>query len=336
MPKEQYRVAIVGMGSIARAHVKAMSQTDRVNLVAACDVSQNSIDRFKSQFKIEHTYLDIDQMLAEEDIDIVIICTWGKFHESVGRQIAQSRCPRAILCEKPFTQTAEEAVRLVEAAEDNGVLIAEAFKFRHHPMHLKAKELLSSGVIGSPRSVLSTFCWGSGAPLSARKPELNWRYSQEKGGGSIYDLACYNIHHARWIFGENAIEVIATQRPGLEVDDGADIQLIFPDNGIAQITVGFDAWRSQKFNILGTKGSIEADLAWNNENIPVELQYNSKDKTDLFHFAPVNQFILQIEHLCDVLDGTTDHRIPPLDSINQMRTIDAIYESFETRRAVTI
>ena len=137
MPKEQYRVAIVGMGSIARAHVKAMSQTDRVNLVAACDVSQNSIDRFKSQFKIEHTYLDIDQMLAEEDIDIVIICTWGKFHESVGRQIAQSRCPRAILCEKPFTQTAEEAVRLVEAAEDNGVLIAEAFKFRHHPMHLQ-------------------------------------------------------------------------------------------------------------------------------------------------------------------------------------------------------
>jgi xylose dehydrogenase (NAD/NADP) len=129
---------------------------------------------------------------------------------------------------------------------------------------------------------------------------------------------------------------MATQRPGLEVDDGANIQLIFPDGRIAQITVGFDTWHSQEFNILGTKGSLEADLVWNNENKPVRLKYNSKNKTDLFHFAPVNQLTLQLEHMYDVLDGKTDHRIPALDSINQMRTIDATYESFETRRAVPI
>ena len=333
---EPYRVALVGTGGISRAHATACSLTDRADLVTVTDVSQTSIDRFVTQFPVERTYLELDQMLASEEIDIAVICTWGVFHVDVGIQLAESGRVEAILCEKPFTQNAGDAVRLAGAAKKNKILIAEAFKFRHHPMHLRAKELIESGDIGQVKTVRSTFCTSSGAPVSDRKPELNWRWNREKGGGSIYDLACYNIHHARWIFGADPSEVFATQRPGIEVDDGANVQFIFPDGGIAQITVGFDTYQSQEFEILGTTGSLRADRAWNNENRPVWLDRESKGLTERHHFDPVHQFTLQLEHMCDVLDGKTDHRIPPENSIGQMKTIDAIYESFETRKAVRV
>jgi xylose dehydrogenase (NAD/NADP) len=329
-----YRVALVGTGGISRAHATACSQTDRAGLVAITDVSQESIDRFVTQFPVDNTYLSLDKMLADESIDIAVICTWGVFHAEIGQQLAESKQVKAILCEKPFTQNAQDAIRLASSANDNGILIAEAFKFRHHPMHLRAKELVESGNIGQAMTVRSTFCTSSGAPVSDRKPERNWRWNKEKGGGSIFDLACYNIHHARWIFGTDPIEVFATQRPGIEVDDGANVQFVFADGGIAQITVGFDTYQSQDFEILGTTGGLRTDRAWNNENRPVWLDHESKGRTERHHFEPVHQFTLQLEHMCDALDGKVPHRISPENSIGQMRTIDAIYESFETRRAV--
>ena len=331
-----YRVALVGTGGISRAHATACSLTDRADLVAVTDVSQDSIDRFVRQFPVERMYLELDRMLANESIDIAVICTWGVFHADLGCQLAESGRVNAILCEKPFTQMAPDAIRLVETAKRNDVLIAEAFKFRHHPMHLLEKEITESGEIGTLMSVRSTFCTSSGAPVSDRKPALNWRWNREKGGGSIYDLACYNIHHARWIFGADPVEVFATRRPGIEVDDGAAIQLIFPDGGIAQITVGFDTWSSQESEVIGTTGSLRTDRAWNNENRPVWLDHLSRGSTHRHHFEPVHQFTLQLEHMCDVLDGNTEHRIPAQNSIGQIQVIDAIYESFDTRKAVRL
>ena len=330
------RLAIVGTGGISRQHATAGALTGCAELVAICDVSEDSITHFVERFPVAAVYLELERMLANEQIDILVICTWGVHHAEVGRKIAESRRVRAILCEKPFTQTEREAVKLVESAKKNGVLIAEAFKFRHHPMHLKAKELIYNGAIGKPMTVRSTFCTSSGAPVLNRKPELNWRWNKAKGGGSIFDLACYNIHHARWIFGAEPVEVVARGRPGIEVDDAANIQLVFSDGGVAQITVGFDTYSSQEFEILGTSGSLRTDRAWNNENRPVWLDRTVKGMTERRHFEPVHQFTLQLEHMCDVLNGKAKHRISPENSIGQMRVIDAVYESMGSGRVVAL
>ena len=137
-------------------------------------------------------------MLHEAELDIAIVCTWGAFHAETGIQICDSGRVKAVLCEKPFTQNAAEAAAFAAAGRKNRVLVAEAFKFRHHPMHLRAKAMIDAGAIGGLVGVRSTFCTSSGGALKERSPESNWRFNKAKGGGSIYDLACYNIHHARF------------------------------------------------------------------------------------------------------------------------------------------
>jgi predicted dehydrogenase len=333
MNTSAYRVALVGTGGISRQHSRACSLSDRAHLAAVCDVSQASLDRYREQFPdVPAAYLDLDDMLAREAIDIAIICTWGPAHVEVGERLARSERVRAILCEKPFTQTAEEAERLVAAAHDGGVTIAEAFKFRHHSMHLKARELIDAGRIGDLHTVRSTFC--TGRAQAARTPESNWRFDRRRGGGAIFDLACYNIHHARWMFAAEPVSVYASARGGIEVDDGVYIHLLFPEGRIAQITASFDTWGSQSVELMGSAGSLRTDRAWNNEDVPVWLECATRDGTERFQFDPVFQFQLQLDYLCDVLDGSAQPRIPAHDSIAQMKVIDAVCRSIASGSAV--
>lgn len=331
---DKLRVGLIGAGGIARAHANACAQVDEVELVAVSDVSVEHARKLGSEWSVDACYGSVDAMLSDQQLDIAIICTWGVFHASVGIEVARSNRVRAILCEKPFTQTADEARQLVDAAAESGVLIAEAFKFRHHPMHLRAQALIDSGAIGRLLSVRSTFC--ASVAESNRRPELNWRFNRAQGGGSIYDLACYNIHHARAAFGEEPQRVFAAQMSGVEVDDAASITLAFDGGRTAQISVGFNAWSSQYAELVGDEGSLFVEQAWNNENQAVSLVQDGRDGKVVHEFAPTFQFALQIEHLCACVRGGCAYRIPPEHSIEQMRVLDAVKESMEMGVAVEL
>ena len=332
-----YRVGIVGTGGIAKAHGRACKELECAELAAICDISDEALHRYAEAFGVTHLYHDLDQMLTNEELDFVIIANWGAYHAETGIQIANSRRVKAILCEKPFTSTAAEAEQFVKAAKANGVLVAEAFKFRHHPMHLRAKELIDAGEIGEVKTIRSTFCTGGkGSNLQTRRPERNWRFNKAKGGGSIYDLGCYCIHHVRFVFDAEPVTVFAIQQPGIEVDDAMYILLTFPGERTAQISVGFNSSTAQYAEICGTKGMLRLDRIWNNENRPVSIEKQTVDGSESIEFAPVFQFTNQLRHLCDCLTTGQPHRISPENSIHQMKVIDAVLESVETGDVVAI
>lgn len=331
-----YRVGLVGTGGIARAHGRACQQIAAAELVAVCDMSAAQLVRYGEEFGVEARYTDLDAMLREAELDIVIICTWGAFHAETGIRLCNSGRVKAVLCEKPFTQDAAQAAAFAAAGRKNRVLVAEAFKFRHHPMHLRAKALIDAGAIGDLVGVRSTFCTSSGGPLTERTPEANWRFNRAKGGGSIYDLACYNIHHARFAFGAEPEQVFAAQQRGLETDDAASITLVFSGGRTAQIAVGFNAFSSQYAEISGHRGMLRLDQAWNNENRAVTIEHRTPSGVEVVEFPPCFQFALQLQHLCDCLAGGGEHRIAPEHSVAQMRVLDAVKESMETGRVVEL
>jgi D-xylose 1-dehydrogenase (NADP+, D-xylono-1,5-lactone-forming) len=226
-------------------------------------------------------------------------------------------------------------VQFVNAAKANDVIVAEAFKFRHHPMHLKAKEMIDSGAIGEVLTIRSTFCTGGGGGgPETRKPESNWRFNKAKGGGSVYDLGCYCIHHARFMFDAEPVKVFASSQPGLEVDDAMFILLVFPNDRTAQISVGFNAAGGQYGEICGRGGMLRLDKIWNNENQPVAIEYQTTEGSGTIDFEPTFQFANQLDHMCHCLETGEPHRVSPESCINQMKTIDAIFKSAATGEAV--
>ena len=71
-----YRVGIVGTGGIAYAHGRACAELECAELCAICDVSEVALDRYGDEFGIANRYLDLNDMLVKENLDIIIICTW--------------------------------------------------------------------------------------------------------------------------------------------------------------------------------------------------------------------------------------------------------------------
>lgn len=327
-----YRVGLVGVGGIARAHGIACQNLEEVELVAICDVSDQALRQYGDAFGVGRRYRHLDEMLASESLDIVIVCTWGVSHARTSMQIASSGRVQAILCEKPLASTAAEAIQMADVAKTNGVLLAEAFKFRHHPLHLKTKELIVGGAIGEVRTIRSVFY--SNRPISSRKPDYNWRYNRAKGGGSVNDLGCYAIHHARWIFDREPIKIFATAQPGQEVDDGCAILLDFPGGGTAQIGVGFNSWATQYTEISGNEGMIRLDKVWNNEHQSVKLERQTPAGAETIAFPPIHQFTLQLRHLCACLTDGRPHRISPENSMKQMVVMDAVHEAIKTGQVV--
>ena len=338
---QTYRVAIVGAGSIATRHGRACNEVDSTELLAICDISEDSLSSFGDEFGVARRYTSLRKMLEAEGIDIAIVSTWGPAHAETTTQLADSGQVKAILCEKPFALTATEAQRMAEAAQRNGVLLAEGFKYRHHPMHIHAKELVDSGAIGDVRSIRSTLVTpprvlrlknNDGVLL----PDRNWRWNRQKGGGSIYDIGCYCIHHARFILDAEPVRVFAVAERGLEVDHATYILLEFAGDRAAQISVGYTSWDSQYTEICGTGGMIRIDRAWSNEDKPVVLQLRTTRGSENIDFEPSFQFADQLQHLCDCLSTGIPHRISLDNSIRQAKAIDAAFESLETGRAVDV
>lgn len=330
-----YRVGIIGTGGIAQAHGRAARSAVNAEVVAICDVSQEALDRFGDEFGVAARYQSLETMLAKENLDIVVICTWGVHHAEISNRVSRSRRVRAILCEKPICSTAAECEGMVAIANENGILLAEAFKFRHHPQHLKARELVESGAIGDVKMIHSTFT--NAVNPTFMTPDQNWRFNRDQGGGAIYDLGCYNIHHARFMIGAEPIRVYATGHIGAysQVNETVAVQLDFPGDVGAQFILTFRYFSTQSAEIYGTKGYLRIEKAWNNENSPVTLEARfANGDRETYNFAPVDQFTLQLNHLCDCLETGSPHRIPPEDSIANMKVIDAIYASMERHAPV--
>lgn len=337
-------VALIGTGGIAHAHARACREVDGVELVAAVDVSRDALERFGDAWNLPPTarFCDVGAMADASRPDIAIIATWGIAHASTGIALARSGKVRAILCEKPFTMDAAEAVALVDACRGSHVLIAEAFKFRHHPAHLAMRARVDAGVIGEVRTIRNAFCQSIDA--AQRHPDANWRWDRARGGGSIYDLACYGIHQARFVARAEPLRVHATGRramagPGGEhrtVDVGATISLEFPGDVLATVVVAHDSWHAHDAEVGGTHGTLRLENPWNNEDREVVLVERTRGAETRTTFAPTFQFADQLRHLAECLRHGTAHRIPPEDSIAQMRVIDATFASMATRLPVDV
>ena len=328
-------VGIVGVGGIAHCHGRAAQEAPETDLAAICDVSEEALGRFGETFHVSRRYTDLECMLLEEDLDILVVCTWGNSHADITIRAARTGRVKAILCEKPISSTAAECVAMIEAARDHRVLLAEAFKFRHHPCHLKAKDLIEAGEIGEVALIRSTFT-AAVDPLNLR-PDYNWRFNRDKRGGATYDLGCYCIHHARFIAGSEPALVHARGRCGQRsgVPETVAAQLEFPDEITAQCVFSFRYYSSQEFEVYGTGGYMRMDMAWNNEDRPVALEIRKNDGEErTIRFAPVFQFTDQLRHLCDCLETGRPHRIPAENSLGNMRVIDAVHESIDSGKPV--
>jgi predicted dehydrogenase len=189
----QIRVGLAGCGSISHRHAQAATQVSGVEIVACCDVRADVAAAWADRYGCERSHDDLDALLAENDLDAVILSTWpSQHHEQVLRALEAGI--GAILCEKALATTSADALEIWSGVRASDALLVEGFMYRHLPAVRALADRLAQGDLGDVAHVRATFSAFDPEDASPRDPGRDWRERSECGGGVPFDLTPYGVN----------------------------------------------------------------------------------------------------------------------------------------------
>lgn len=321
---------ILGAASIAQRRVlPAMRNCERAEVVA---VASRSLDRARamaSQFSIPKVYGSYEDLLGDPEIEAIYNPLPNHLHVEWSLRAASRG--KHVLCEKPLSRTVAEARRLLEARDEYGVKIAEAFMVRTHPQWLRTAELVQSGRIGKLRAAVGFFSYFNVDPANTRNIE-------DFDGGALMDIGCYPIKMTRFLFAEEPVRVIGCieRDPSFKTDRLTSAILEYP-TGQGIFTCSTQLVYFQRMQFIGTEGRIEIEIPFNAPtDKPCRILID--DSRDLYgggsavtELIPIcNQFTIQADLFSAAIRENTEVPNPLEDAILNAAVIEALFRSAES------
>ena len=255
-----YRAGLVGCGRIGTlwetdpptplTHAGALTMLPQTELVAGASRSREHVEHFGRQWGIDALYLDYQEMLERERLDVLAIATHPGLHRDIVLAAIASGV-RAIFCEKPFALMLSDADTMVEACREAGCILTVNHSRRWHPTYVKARELLTEGAIGDLVSMYGV-CMGA-------KPYPAWQAEHEgpllHDAVHIFDLLRFYAGNVRSVTG-----TALRRRQPFRVED--DSQAVFEfENGVSAVTLVNELSRYARglVELHGTDGNMILD-----------------------------------------------------------------------------
>jgi len=240
--------------AMAYRHADAYAKLDSCQLVACADIVRENAEAFAKKYGVERIYTDYRQMLAEESLDVVSICTWPKLHAEMAIACAQAGV-KLCHCEKPMDLTYGRSRLMLQVADQYGMQLNFNHQRRYGKPFRKTKELLDSGEIGD---------------LVRMEAAVGDLYD---GGTHWVDMLNYfnNETPAEWVIGQ--IDARRERRAFGAPLEWQGICHVKYRNGVFGLFVTGEPHREAlgvPFRVFGTKGIIE--IAWSPDPGPM-LRY---------------------------------------------------------------
>ena len=332
--QKRIRYAVVGLGHIAQAAMLPAFQHARRNSELTALVSGNSkkLNLLGKKYRVSHlaSYDQYDDLMRSGAIDAVYIALPNSLHADYS--IRAARAGIHVLCEKPMAVTSKECAAMIQAARKHHVKLMIAYRLHFEAANLRAIQIVKSGKIGEPRFFNSLF--------SLQVQEGNIRTRKRLGGGTLYDLGVYCINAARYLFedeprGAFAYTANNGERRFREIDEMTGAMLCFPRDRLATFTSSFGAANVAACEIVGTKGRLRLDPAYEYE-MALRQQLTVNEKTTSRTFAQRDQFAPELLYFSDCV--MTDREIEPSgqDGMADVRVIEALYRSAKIGKPVKI
>jgi len=296
-------------------------------------MASQSLERGKAaaaQLGIPQAYGSYEELLADDNIDAIYIPLPNHLHVPWTKKALEAG--KHVLCEKPIGLNTAEAEDLLACAKKHSQLkVMEAFMYRHHPQWLKAQQLVSEGKIGNLLNIHSFFSYYNADPA-------NIRNMAEIGGGGLMDIGCYCISLARFIFNSEPQRVLGTMEydPEFKTDRLCSGLLDFGDQS-STFTCSTQLTSYQRVNIFGTEGRIEIEIPFNAPpDQPCRIWHQQDEKLEEITFELCDQYTIQGDLFSQAILNKTEVPTPLVDSVKNMRVLDAVINSAESDAWVSL
>lgn len=348
-----HKVGIIGFGGMANHHVDCFNNQnyDRAAIKGVYDINPEKYDLAHKKGLMH--YDSLDALLADEEIDIVLVSTSNEVHKELA--IKAIEAGKHVICEKPVTMNSDELIEIMEVAKKCGKVFTIDQNRRTNKDFILMKRNVEAGVIGKPYVIESRVEGSRGMPTG-------WRTIKRLGGGMMLDWGVHLIDQLMFMYDEKVVNVFcktfSLQYP--EVDDNFRLTMTFESGLVAHIEVSTNNYITHpRWYVLGEDGTLVID-DWNCDGKIVrckdkesewaeEIVYTkagptktmaprSENSTETIIISEptdvVDNLTIVYNQMIDAIEGKAELTIKPEQALRVMRVMEAAFESAEKGIAV--
>ena len=314
------RIGVLGAARIADEGIVEPARTLGHELVAVAARDRTRAEAFAAERGIATVHDSYAGLIADPGVDLVYNALVNSLHARWN--IAALQAGRHVLSEKPLTSNAEQARAVRAAALASPGQIAEGLHYRHHPVNLRLRDLVTSGALGQIHRV--DLVLAIPAP-----PQADPRWSPELAGGATMDLGCYVLDAARqlgaWIGAAPRIVTVDATLRAPEVDASMRVELAYPGGVTGYCTWDMDAAeRTMTWTVTGTQGSATSP-AFAVPHTDNRLLVTRDGQTSQQALGDQTSYTYQLARLADALRGGQPVPAGIDESVANAELIDECY-----------
>lgn len=335
-PKKKIRYAVVGLGYIAQVAVLPAFRNARRNseLTALVSGNKEKLKKLGEKYKVEKCYLytELEECLRKGEVDALYIATPNFYHRSIMETAAKYGVH--VLCEKPMAITTEDCQSMISVAEKNNIQLMVAYRLHFEAANLEAIKIAQSKRIGDVKIFNSVF-------TMQVKDQNNIRLQdQDKGGGPLYDIGIYCVNAARYLFKSEPVEVFAMASNSKDsrfkkVDESVSAVMKFADDRLATFSISFGAFASSDYELIGTKGRIRLEKAYQYAR-PMTLKIYEDKKIITKKYPKRDQFSPELLYFSECIQRKKKPEPSGEEGLADIKIIEALLLSIDLGSPITL
>ena len=320
------RWGILSTAAINRKVIPAAKASSRIELVAVASRDEPRAAAYAREWGIHRAYGSYESLLDDPDVEAVYIslpnslhCEWAMHALDAGKHV---------LCEKPLSRHPDDVVAAFDAADRAGLLLSEAFMYRHNPQTKRLHERVAEGAVGELRLLRS--------PFSVRRDDADDSIvvSPELEGGALMDVGCYCVDAFRLLAGEpERVSAQSWARPS-GVDSVTAGTLRFGGDVIATFDCGTALSSRDELEAIGSEGSLFLDDPWLCVTPVLELRREAG--VERLEVERADSYRLELENMSVAIRGEGELLLGRDDAVGQARALEALHRSATTGEVVSL
>ncbi|MCF7794245.1 MAG: Gfo/Idh/MocA family oxidoreductase [Candidatus Cloacimonetes bacterium] len=336
------KFGLVGCGRISSKHFEAIQQIDKAEIVACADIIEERAQNAAEKFNIHSFYTDYSEMLENEKLDAILICTPSGMHPKMGIEAARRKIN--VITEKPMAIDLKSADALVQACDENKVELFVVKQNRLNPAIQVLKKAVDKGRFGRIFSANATVRW---TRPQAYYDMAKWRGTWEFDGGAFMNQASHYFDLIQWLMGpvESVMAFTATLNHNIEAEDMGSGIIHFRSGGIGTVEVTMNIFPKNyegSITLMGENGTVKiGGVAVNKVENWQFKDYDDDDKiietantnpTNIYGFGHLGY----LQNVVDVLHGKDTPNTDGRSGRKSLELILAMYESAKTGKKIAL
>ncbi|WP_296258371.1 MULTISPECIES: Gfo/Idh/MocA family protein [unclassified Pseudomonas] len=342
-------LAIVGLGRLSLEEIMpALASSKRCRVTALVSGDRDKAQRVAAMYDIPessiYSYETFDQLRDNPDVNAVYIVLPNALHREF--TVRAARAGKHVLCEKPMATSVADCQAMIDACKAADRLLMIAYRIQYEPLNRQVKDWARDGkTLGTIKLIDMANCQNQ-----SKENVHQWRHVKAlAGGGALPDIGLYCLNTARFLLGEEPVEVSASQYSSegdprfKEVEEAILWQMRFPSGVRVQCSSSYATFTSKRYRVLGDSGWADMDPAFSYEGLQLKRSRIASD-TDEFIAPGVeqistkvkNQFALEMDHFAECIVSGKQPWTPGEEGLQDQRIMEAIYESARIGKPVQL